>query len=85
MSNVVQRLAERIAQAKRIGFQVRSELLDGAPATWCVLGSQKVIFLDLSHSASEQLLQLNEVLESYRLETSLEASDSALAGQKHAA
>lgn len=69
MSNVVQRLKERIAEVKRMGFRVRTELLDGPTASWCMLGSQKVIFLDLAQSASEQLLQLDEVIASYLAET----------------
>ncbi|MGB7344353.1 MAG: hypothetical protein WBD20_09075 [Pirellulaceae bacterium] len=69
MSNIVERLKTRIAEVKRMGFRVRTELLDGPAATWCILGGQKVIFLDLSHSANEQLLQLNEAIESYTAET----------------
>jgi hypothetical protein len=77
MSNVVQRLDERIAQVKRMGFRVRSELLDGPAATWCVLGKQKVIFLDLSQSASEQLIQLDEVIASYLAHSSAKAGAAA--------
>jgi len=75
MSNIVQRLQKRIAEVKRMGFRVRTELLDGPAATWCFLGQQKVIFLDLSHSASEQLLQLDEAIASY--ETSLASQRSS--------
>jgi hypothetical protein len=82
MSNVVQRLDERIAQVKRMGFRVRSELLDGPAATWCILGKQKVIFLDLSQSASEQLIQLDEVVASYLAHSALETNSAA---NQHAA
>ncbi|QDT09077.1 hypothetical protein [Planctomycetes bacterium K23_9] len=69
MSNVVERLNQRIAEVKQMGFRVRTELLDGPAANWCLLGRQKVVFLDLSHSASEQLLQLDESIASYLAQT----------------
>ncbi|NND97159.1 MAG: hypothetical protein HKN47_07515 [Pirellulaceae bacterium] len=69
--NVVQRLNQRLAAAKQMGFNVRTELLDGQQSTWCVLGVTKVIFLDLSQTAAEQLAQLNEVLADYVNQTSI--------------
>ncbi len=68
MSNIIARLNQRIAEVKRMGFEVRTEWLNGPAATWCMIGQQKVIFLDLSQNASEKLLQLNQVIESYNIE-----------------
>ena len=60
--NVLQRLQRRTEEARRLGFEVRAEYLDGPQATWCQLGSRRIIFIDLSQTAAEQLQQLNETL-----------------------
>ena len=52
---MVQRLKARIKDAKELGFTIRREVLDSEEATWCVLGNKKVIFLDLTQTANEQL------------------------------
>ena len=64
--NVVDRLKQRIGDAKRAGFRVRMEYLDDQQASWCVIGGVKTIFIDLSQSAAEQLCQLDESLASFR-------------------
>lgn len=63
--HVVGRLRWRIQDATQMGFHVRSEPLDGRPADWCQLGNRKMIFLDLSVPAAEQLAQLEDVLDDY--------------------
>lgn len=63
--NIVQRLKSQIKKAKSLGFTVRFELLDGEQPSWCVLGKSKVLFLDLSQTANEQLRSLNETLDSF--------------------
>lgn len=60
--HVVDRLRSRTAQARQLGFEVRAELLDGSQPDWCQLGSRRIIFLDLSQTAGEQLAQLEEIL-----------------------
>lgn len=62
--NVVERLRERIRDAKGMGIRIRSEWLDDQQATWCEIGGVKTIFIDLSQTATEQLEQLEESLAS---------------------
>lgn len=64
--HVVSRLRWRIQDATQMGFHVRSEPLDGRPADWCQIGSRRMIFLDLSVPAAEQLAQLDDVLADYK-------------------
>jgi hypothetical protein len=60
--NVAQRLRTRMADAKRLGFEVRCEVLDGQQPGWCCVGTKRMLFLDLSASTREQLSQLEEIL-----------------------
>ena len=62
-SNVVERLRRRNRQAWELGFEVRTVLLDGAEPSWCQIGRQKVILLDLTQAAADQLQQLEQILE----------------------
>ncbi|TWT82191.1 hypothetical protein CA13_36520 [Planctomycetes bacterium CA13] len=66
--NVVERLKRRSAEAKKLGFHLRTELLDGEQATWCMIGMKKTIFIDLSQTAAEQLRTLDEILADFRNE-----------------
>ncbi len=61
-ANIVQRLNHRIEQAKVLGFEIRTEWLDGMESTWCELGGTKILFLDLSKSAVEQLDQVEQAI-----------------------
>ena len=63
--NVVQRLAQAIGTAKEMGFEVRKIVLDGQVAGWCQIGTKKILFLDLTATASEQLEQIDEIVASY--------------------
>lgn len=58
----VQRLKIRIQLAKGLGFQIRNEWLDGLESTWCELGGVKILFLDLSKNATEQLEQVDAAI-----------------------
>ena len=85
---IVQRLNDRIRDAKRLGFTVRTELLDDEQCGWCELGGKRFVFLDLAQTASEQLQQLNETLDEYVSSLSSEANQptkSVTGGVKHAA
>jgi hypothetical protein len=62
--NVIERLQQRIRDAKGMGFRIRSEWLDDQQATWCEIGGVKTIFIDRSQTAAEQLEQLEESLAS---------------------
>lgn len=63
--NVVQRLRRRRQDAMRLGFHVRVEVLGDEQATWCEIAGKRVLFLDLTQTAAEQLHQLNEILASF--------------------
>ncbi|WP_153557115.1 hypothetical protein [Roseimaritima sediminicola] len=63
--NVVQRMRQRLAEARRAGFRIRTEWLCGETTGWCEFGGSRWIFVDLSLSLPEQLAQLEEALQSY--------------------
>lgn len=75
--NVVARLRHRIDQAKRQGFHVRIEVLGDEQPGWCQVGTKRLIFLDLSQTAAEQLAQLNETLASFTAIASESATSRA--------
>ncbi|MCO8123693.1 hypothetical protein NHH03_18250 [Stieleria sp. TO1_6] len=60
--NVAQRLGGAINAAKRLGFDVRKVVLNDQSPGWCQLGSQKILFLDLTATTSEQLHQIETIL-----------------------
>ncbi len=64
--NIVARLKHRIDEARRLGFRVRMEPLDGEEATWCEIAGVPTLFVDLAQTAAEQLRQIDEALASYR-------------------
>lgn len=72
-SNVVERLKAKLNEARRQGFKVRMEFLDGEQASWCVIGGDPTLFVDQSQTAAEQLRQLDETLAAYHRQTVAEA------------
>ena len=64
--NVVSRLKRRMEEARGRGFQVRTVLLDGADPSWCLIGRQRIILLELNQGAAEQLASLEEILRDFR-------------------
>lgn len=64
--NVVSRLKRRMEEARGRGFQVRTVLLDGADPSWCLIGQQRIILLELNQGAAEQLASLEEILRDFR-------------------
>jgi len=66
--NVIERLRQRIRDAKGMGVRVRSEWLDDEQASWCEIGGVVTIFIDLSQTAAEQLQQLEDSLASLAAE-----------------
>lgn len=66
--NVVVRLKNRLAEARKMGFKIRMELLDDEQATWCVIAGVPTLFVDLSQTAAEQLQQLDEAIGQWRAE-----------------
>ena len=64
--NVVVRLRRGIQQAKVAGFDVRMEHLGEGEAGWCQLGKKRILFLDASQTAQDQLEELGEALANFR-------------------
>ena len=63
--NVVSRLRQRLQEARASVFKVRMEVLDDEQASWCVIAGVLTLFVDLSQTASEQLQQVEETLDTY--------------------
>jgi len=63
--NVVQRLKSRIRDARAKGFIVRQELMGEHQPTWCEVKGRKILFLDASQPAREQLASLDEAMATY--------------------
>lgn len=60
--NVVRRLKQQLDHARRLGFQVRMEVLDEEQPGWCQIGKSRLLFVNLSQTAAEQLAQVSETL-----------------------
>ncbi|TWU63367.1 MULTISPECIES: hypothetical protein [Crateriforma] len=67
--HVVSRLKWRIQDATQMGFHVRTEPLDGRGADWCQLGRRRILFLDMTQTAADQLEQLDQILAEFRSPT----------------
>lgn len=63
--NVVERLRRKIREARKMGFQVRQEVLTGPQPAWCEFGGQKWLFLDAAQPARDQIESIEAALESY--------------------
>lgn len=75
--NVIQRLRQRLADARRAGFRIRTEWLGGETTGWCEYGGSRWIFVDLSLSVSEQLTQLEEALQSFEAQQAPQSARAA--------
>jgi hypothetical protein len=64
--SIVARLTARIREARAMGFQIRQEFLGGNPGNWCEIAGRKVVFLDSSQAAAEQLETLDQAIRTYR-------------------
>lgn len=76
--SIVQRLKRRIDEAHRLGFKVRHEWLDGLESSWCELGGVKMLFLDVSKNAAEQLEQVNGAIAWCQQQIAAEQSGTTL-------
>lgn len=76
-------LRQRVATAKTLGAQIRSEWLGGETGGACEIGGKRWIFLDLSLSVEEQLEQVEEALRQWtpQQRQSVPAVDAADRGQ----
>ena len=54
-SIIVNRLNRFVEQAKKMGYEIRQEMLDGQGAAVCQVKGKPCLFLDLSSGAAEQL------------------------------
>jgi hypothetical protein len=61
--HTVEVLEQAIDTARRLGFQVRMDWLGGAGGGSCEIRGEQWIFVDLAHSAEEQLCTVLEALE----------------------
>jgi hypothetical protein len=51
-----------IELARRVGFEVREEWMDGGGAGACLIKGQRILFVDQSLPASERVLQIAQSL-----------------------
>ncbi len=63
LNNSVDLLEHAIGYAKKRGFHVRTEVLDGTSSGFCVVGGVSCIFLDQSSTADQQLVEIMKVLQ----------------------
>jgi len=66
--HTAQLLSQAIDTARRAGYQVREESLDGAGGGHCLIRGKKCLLLDLTQSHREQL---DDVLDALRTEPNL--------------
>ncbi len=64
VNNSVELLEHAIGYAKKQGFRVRLESLEGATSGVCRVGKTTTIFLDQSTTAAQQLAEIMAVLRS---------------------
>jgi len=61
--HTVEMLAEAIALARKLGYQIREDQLEGAGGGHCLIQGRKWLLLDITQSADEQL---RDVLDAVR-------------------
>ena len=66
--HTAQLLSQAIDAARRLGYQVREDALDGAGGGHCLIRGKKCLLLDLTQTHREQL---NDVLDALRSEPNL--------------
>lgn len=64
--NVVARLKQELAAARAAGLCVRMEVLEDEQASWCEIAGVPTLFVDLSLSAAEQLMQVQSAIGAYQ-------------------
>ena len=64
--HTVEKLENALARAKKLGYKVEQDWLDGCGGG-CEVAGQKWIYLDLALSTEEQLEQVLEVLSSHAM------------------
>jgi Spy/CpxP family protein refolding chaperone len=66
--HTVEMLSQAIDLARRLGYQIREDQLEGAGGGHCLIRGQKWLLLDLTQSAEEQL---RDVLDAVRCDRQL--------------
>ena len=61
-THTVELIEEAITMAESLGYRLRYEWLDGVGGGPCEIGGQRIIFVDLALSPSEQFDQVLEAL-----------------------
>ena len=60
--HTVELIEEAVSIAKRAGYRIRTEWLDGIGGGGCEINGRKVIFIDLALGPIDQLAQLLDAL-----------------------
>ncbi|MFT7640257.1 MAG: hypothetical protein ACI9G1_001998 [Pirellulaceae bacterium] len=60
--HTVELLEQACRVAKKLGYQIRQEYLDGSDGGACEFGGKKWIFIDLALNATEQLDQVTQAI-----------------------
>lgn len=63
--HIIDRLRQRMRHVRSLGFQVRQEVLPGHTAVCCEIGGRRVMFVDSSQPARDQLAAIDEALLGY--------------------
>jgi len=61
--HTVELLGQALDLAKRVGYEIRQEWLDGNGGGGCELKGRKILFLDLALSPADQLDQVLDTLQ----------------------
>ena len=61
-SIIISRLNRFIEQARKMGYEIRQEMLDGQGAAVCQVKGKPCLFLDLSSGPAEQLEAIKNTL-----------------------
>ena len=67
LNNSVELLEHAIIYAKKKGFRIRTEALDGTASGFCLVQGTPNIFLDQASTADQQLVEIMKVLQRDRL------------------
>ena len=80
--HTVELLSQAIDVARKLGYQVREDELEGAGGGHCLIGGKKLLLLDLTQTHQEQLRDVTDAL---RTEPDLQtlALSAPLAGYIH--
>lgn len=70
--HTAQLLSQALDLSRRVGYQIREEVLEGAGGGHCLIRGQKWLLIDLTQTQQEQL---NDIVDALRSESELDLSD----------